>query len=285
MSERWRSGLLTAAALVAAALAASLVTAPAAAAAPADADAEAGGAVVRTGGGPLNVRSNAATWHPPVGELADGAPVRAQCQLAGERVAGQVRTTALWLRVGPDRYVSDAFVRWPSKRPVVRWCDQPADPPPAGRARFIEWAAEHAEPSRRAHRVPASVTVAQAINESGWGGSALTEHGNAYFGIKCFGTPGGIAVGCRPYDTRECDDDDCFATTGTFRVYPSAARSFADHGNFLVVNPRYRPAFDHTGDPNRFAREIHKAGYATDPSYSDKLIALMRKYDLYRFDR
>ncbi|MGH3682982.1 MAG: sporangiospore maturation cell wall hydrolase GsmA, partial [Natronosporangium sp.] len=207
------------------------------------------------------------------------------CQLAGERIAGAVRTTALWLRTAPGRYVSDGYVRWPGNRPAVRWCDQPADPPPSGRAKFVEWAAEHAGPSRRAHRVPVSVTVAQAINESGWGSSALTEHGNAYFGIKCFGTPGGIAVGCRPYDTRECDDDDCFATTGTFRVHRSAARSFADHGNFLTVNPRYRPAFDHTGDPDRFAREIHRAGYATDPSYSDKLIALMRQYDLYRFDR
>lgn len=275
----WRRLAVLAMAVVAG-LVASLGVAPAAAAGAAEL-----AAVVRTGGGPLNVRASAATWHPPVSRLADGAPVPGRCQLAGERIAGTARTTALWLRIAPGRYVSDAFVRWRADRPALPWCDQPADPPPGDRAGFVAWAAKHAEPSRRAHQVPVSVTVAQAINESGWGGSALTEHGNAYFGIKCFGTPGGIAVGCRPYDTRECDDDDCFATTGTFRVYRSAARSFADHGNFLAVNPRYRPAFGHTDDPDRFAREIHRAGYATDPSYSDQLIALMRQYDLYRFDR
>lgn len=132
--------------------------------------------------------------------------------------------------------------------------------------------------------MPVSVSVAQAILESGWGGSALTRQGNAYFGIKCFGTPGPVAAGCRPYQTRECDDDDCFGTTGTFRVYRTAVGSFDDHGRFLAVNPRYQPAFAHTGNPDRFAREIHKAGYATDPSYSDQLIGLMRQFDLYRFD-
>lgn len=275
MAERWLAVGLAAALLAGTGLAA--VAEPARAAGPV--------AAVRTGGGPLNVRSNASTWHPPVGQLADGAAVRAGCQLAGERIAGGVRTTALWLHLGEQRYVSDGYVAWRPARPALPWCDLPPDPAPGGRSGFVQWAAEHAGPGRRDYRVPVSVSVAQAINESGWGGSALTTEGNAYFGIKCFGTPGPIAAGCRPYQTRECDDDDCFRTVATFRVYRSAERSFTDHGRFLAVNPRYRPAFEHTGDPDRFAREIHRAGYATDPSYSDKLIALMRQYDLYRFDR
>jgi flagellar protein FlgJ len=241
-------------------------------------------AKVRTGGVPLNVRTNASTWHPPAGRLANGAAVRARCQLAGVPVAGSARTTALWLRIGSRRYVSDGYVTWRPDRPALPWCDQPADPAPDARGSFTRWAARKASPSWRRHRVPVSVTIAQAINESGWGDSALTTEGNAYFGIKCFGTPGPIAEGCRPYRTHECQDDDCFATTATFRVYRSSLRSFNDHGRFLVVNPRYRPAFAHTGSPNRFARAIHRAGYATDPGYSDKLIALMRQYDLYRFD-
>jgi flagellar protein FlgJ len=68
-------------------------------------------------------------------------------------------------------------------------------------------------------------------------------------------------------------------------VYRSSARSFRDHGRFLTVNSRYERAFDFTNNPNRFAREIHKAGYATSPTYSDNLISLMRTHDLYRFDR
>jgi flagellum-specific peptidoglycan hydrolase FlgJ len=251
----------------------------------APAPAAAAAASARTQGGPLNVRSNASTWHTPVGELPDRSPVQARCQLAGETVAGSARTTALWLQIDDRRYISDAFVAWRPRRPALPWCDQPSDPSPRAHGKFITWAAKHARASRRAYRVPVSVAVAQAINESGWGRSGLTTEGNAYFGIKCFGTPGPVAAGCRPYDTRECDNDDCFATTGTFRVYRKAADSFRDHGRFLTVNPRYRRAFDHTDNPERFAREIHKAGYATDPGYSDKLIALMRQYDLYRFDR
>jgi flagellum-specific peptidoglycan hydrolase FlgJ len=207
-----------------------------------------------------------------------------RCQLAGETVAGPARTTALWLRLEDRRYISDAFVSWRPRRPSMPWCDQSSDPAPSSRGKFVRWAAEHARASRREYRVPVSVAIAQAINESGWGRSGLTTDGNAYFGIKCFGTPGPIAAGCRPYDTSECDDDDCFATKGTFRVYRKPADSFMDHGRFLTVNSRYRPAFAHTDDPDRFARAIHKAGYATDPSYSDKLIALMREHNLYRFD-
>jgi flagellar protein FlgJ len=239
---------------------------------------------VRTGGTPLNVRSNASNWHPPVGRRPHGAPVRARCQLAGVRVDGY-RTTAMWLKLGKRRWVSDAYVAWRPRRPALPWCDQPKDPAPQAEAAFVRWAAKKSRPSWRRHRVPISVSIAQAINESGWGRSDLTTEGNAYFGIKCFGTPGPIAAGCRPYRTNECENDDCFRTTATFRVYRSALRSFNDHGRFLVVNPRYQKAFRYTGNPNRFAREIHRAGYATDPNYSRKLISLMRKYNLYRFDR
>jgi flagellar protein FlgJ len=239
---------------------------------------------VSTGLGPLNVRDNASIWNQPVSRLSDGARLAVGCQLAGDQVAGTARTTSLWLRIGRHRYVSDAYVAWRPRRPTLSWCDQPSDPAPNTHGKFISWAAKRARASRSRYKVPVSVTVAQAINESGWGRSSLTTQGNAYFGIKCFGTPGPLATGCRPYNTRECDDDDCFDTTATFRVYRTGARSFVDHGRFLRVNPRYRKAFSYTGQPNRFAREIHRAGYATDPNYSDKLIRLMREYNLYRFD-
>jgi flagellar protein FlgJ len=59
----------------------------------------------------------------------------------------------------------------------------------------------------------------------------------------------------------------------------------ADHGRFLVVNPRYRRAFRYTRNANRFAVAIHRAGYATSPTYARNLIGIMRRYDLYRYDR
>ena len=58
-----------------------------------------------------------------------------------------------------------------------------------------------------------------------------------------------------------------------------------DHGRFLVVNPRYRGAFRFTRSRNRFAVAIHRAGYATSPTYARKLIRIMKRHNLYRFDR
>jgi flagellar protein FlgJ len=51
------------------------------------------------------------------------------------------------------------------------------------------------------------------------------------------------------------------------------------------VNSRYKNAFKYSTNPDQFAREIHKAGYATSPSYANDLIALMKQYNLYRYDR
>lgn len=157
--------------------------------------------------------------------------------------------------------------------------------PAATPAQFIARVAEPARAGMRQYRVPASVTIAQAILESGWGGSGLTRRDHNFFGIKCFGSPGTIAVGCRSYATSECGSSGCYRTSAQFRAYRHATDSFADHGRFLVVNDRYRNAFNYTSNPDRFAVEIHKAGYATSPTYAQNLTKIMKQYDLYRFDR
>lgn len=238
---------------------------------------------VDTGGGPLNVRPAATTRHAEVGQLADGDRLAADCRLTGETITGTAGSADGWLRIGEQRYVSAAYVSWQPEPATLPWCEMPADPAPESPEEFVTWAAELARPGWEEHRVPVPVTIAQAINESGWGGSALTTEGNAYFGIKCFGQPGPVATGCRPYSTSECDARGCAPTTAVFRVFQSAADSFIDHGRFLTENPRYEPAFAHTGDPDEFARQIHRAGYATAPDYADRLIRLMRDYDLYQF--
>jgi flagellum-specific peptidoglycan hydrolase FlgJ len=69
-----------------------------------------------------------------------------------------------------------------------------------------------------------------------------------------------------------------------FRAYARAADSFIDHGLFFHQNPRYAAALAAVKDPQQFAREINKAGYATDPNYSTKLITLMDRYNLYAYD-
>ena len=153
------------------------------------------------------------------------------------------------------------------------------------RTDFVAVAGRAAQPGQAEFGVPASVTVAQAILESGWGNSDLaTDHHN-YFGMKCHDRdPGPIAAGCVEVPTKECDAQRCWHTTAYFRQYRSMADSYRDHGAFLRDGPRYAKAFDHTDDADRFIAEVHRAGYATDPKYTDKIIGLMKQYDLYRFN-
>ncbi|HIV58217.1 MAG TPA: sporangiospore maturation cell wall hydrolase GsmA [Candidatus Stackebrandtia faecavium] len=155
----------------------------------------------------------------------------------------------------------------------------------ASQDKFITESGEAAQPSQEAYGVPASVTVAQAILESGWGGSELATEAKNYFGMKCHDKqPGPIAVDCMKVDTHECDDDDCWGTKAYFRVYDSMSDSYKDHGQYLKENPRYAAAFAHSDDADRFIKEVHRGGYATDPKYTDKIVSLMKEYDLYRFN-
>jgi len=134
------------------------------------------------------------------------------------------------------------------------------------------------------YTIPASVTIAQAILESGWGRSTLTRFDHNYFGMKCFGDPGPIAIGCRDYATHECNSSGCFPTTASFRAYVDATQSYADHGRLLGTVARYHAALQYVHDPDRYALALQQAGYATSPTYAANLISLMRRYDLYRYD-
>jgi mannosyl-glycoprotein endo-beta-N-acetylglucosaminidase/CHAP domain-containing protein len=149
---------------------------------------------------------------------------------------------------------------------------------------FIRRAAPGAQRGFREFRVPASVTIAQAILESNWGKQHVA---NNYFGIKAASASsfGSIAVGTVLAPTWEHVGGRDIRTTGRFRKYRSMADSMRDHGRFLRDNSRYKLAFNHSTDANAFAHAIHKAGYATDPAYATKLIDLMKTWDLYRFDR
>ncbi|MFV0533603.1 MAG: glucosaminidase domain-containing protein [Cumulibacter sp.] len=156
--------------------------------------------------------------------------------------------------------------------------------PPTVPQQFLEYAAVPAQEGMQEHGVPASVSLAQAIVESDWGRSELTQTGRNYFGIKCAGNSP-YASGCVGRPTQECDAAGlCSEVVGQFRTYDSAEDSFRDHGHFLTVNPRYAEAFQYVDNPDQFAIEVAKAGYATDPTYADKLIELMKQYDLYQYD-
>ena len=122
--------------------------------------------------------------------------------------------------------------------------------------------------------VPASITLAQGIIESGSGLSTLAVNGNNHFGIKCHNNWKG--------GTMKMDDD---AKDECFRTYDSPEQSFRDHSDFLRYRDRYKFLFDlDRRDYKGWAFGLKQAGYATDPSYANKLIRCIEQYDLSRFD-
>ncbi len=252
--------------------------------------------------GKLKVRNGPSNGAGIVRTLKSKAKVTIDCKVSGQYVRGTVRKTAQWDRlVGGHEYISHAYVVSKANIPA---CPPPPPPAPATaapvmktpiavpagptgtmtNAQFLQASVAPAQQSQRETRVPASVTLAQAILESGWGRSSLSATDNNFFGMKCF-TQGKYANGCRTYTTNECTAAGvCYSTSAVFRTYASSLDSFRDHGALLAGASRYAAAFNYTNDPNQFAAEIHKAGYATDPGYTTKLVALMTKYNLYQYN-
>lgn len=139
-----------------------------------------------------------------------------------------------------------------------------------------------AKASQKATGVPASVTIAQAILESSWGRSYLAREANNLFGVKALTKPG--PAGVLMMDAWEVENGFDVVRPEPFRKYNSVAESIADHGLFFVENSRYRDALRARDDANEFARRIAAAGYATDPGYAPKLIGLMERWDLHKYD-
>ncbi len=154
---------------------------------------------------------------------------------------------------------------------------------PGTQQSFIEGVAAAAKAARQATGVPVSVTVAQAILESNWGRSQLSAEANNYFGIKAFGGLGSDGAVWMP--TMEYDSaGDAYTTLDPFRAYKTLADSVLDHDSLFIRLSRYAPAMAVKDDPKAFAVAIMDGGYSTDPSYANKLVSLMDRYDLYRFD-
>lgn len=122
--------------------------------------------------------------------------------------------------------------------------------------------------------IPASITLAQAILESGNGVGRLSVEANNHFGIKCHGWKG----------EKIYHDDD--ASQECFRKYKDSKYSFRDHSLFLKERKRYYKLFQlEKDDYKNWAKELKKAGYATDPKYPAKLISLIERYNLDDYDR
>jgi flagellar protein FlgJ len=144
-------------------------------------------------------------------------------------------------------------------------------------AEFIDNILPGARVCQRTAGIPVSFTIAQAALESGWGSRV---RGNNLFGIKADASWKGPTVDVQ---THEVVNGQRVAVTDKFRAYNSWADCLQDRAQFFFRNPRYAKCFRETTGPG-WAHAVAAAGYATDPTYADKLIAIIRGRNLARFD-
>jgi len=174
--------------------------------------------------------------------------------------------------------VKEKAVTKPSKKSTVKRVSGTKSAPiyesyTAKIANYIDLYAEIAMDQMRQYKIPASITLAQGILESGAGTGALTMKSNNHFGIKCHDWKG----------LKVYHDDD--RKGECFRKYSLAKFSFQDHSIFLSTRGRYFNLFRLPKDDYKgWAKGLQAAGYATDPKYPSKLIRLIEKNKLYQYD-
>jgi len=140
---------------------------------------------------------------------------------------------------------------------------------------YISHYAPVAMDEMKKHKIPASITLAQGILESGNGVSNLALKSNNHFGVKCHNRWHGESVRHDDDEKQEC-----------FRKYKHVESSYRDHSLFLTTRSRYDFLFElKIHDYKAWAKGLKKAGYATDKKYPDKLIRIVETYDLDHYDK
>ena len=139
---------------------------------------------------------------------------------------------------------------------------------------YIQKFAKYAVEEMEKYNIPASITLAQGLLETGGGQSILAQQGNNHFGIKCKENWTGRTMKYTDDAPNEC-----------FRVYDDPKQSYEDHSVFLVNRPFYKGLFNlDPKDYKAWAHGLKKAGYATNPKYAYILISKIEKYRLFEFD-
>ncbi len=142
------------------------------------------------------------------------------------------------------------------------------------REQYIETYKDDAIREMQRSSIPASITLAQGILESGDGNSPLAVYAKNHFGIKCHKGWTGKSMRIDDDEKNEC-----------FRKYSDVYDSFRDHSEFLTTRGRYSFLFElKKTDYKGWAKGLKKAGYATNPKYADLLIKLIEDFELYRYD-
>jgi peptidoglycan hydrolase-like protein with peptidoglycan-binding domain len=147
------------------------------------------------------------------------------------------------------------------------------------RIEFIDSTKDGALKGYTEYRILPSLTIAQAILESGWGSSQLAQRAKNLFGIKAFSNWRGERI---TLPTTEWDNGKMTVINADFRAYDSFNDSIEDH-NKLLTSSRYKPVRG-CSDYKEACRKIYKCGYATDPVYPEKLIEIIEENKLYELD-
>lgn len=139
---------------------------------------------------------------------------------------------------------------------------------------YIEQYKEIAVQKMKEFKIPASITLAQGIFESACGTSKLATEGNNHFGIKCHKNWEGMTILIDDDELQEC-----------FRKYEKVEDSYSDHSLFLTTRDRYKNLFKlDIMDYKAWARGLKEAGYATNPEYANRLISLIERFNINRWD-
>ncbi len=186
-----------------------------------------------------------------------------------KRAASKSKNKTKTERVVKTPEVKKPTVETPSEYPVkkkVVISNSPIDD-------YIALYSDIAQEEMRLYQIPASITLAQGILESSSGRGRLAVEANNHFGIKCHEW-----TGARIYHDDDADQE-------CFRKYNDAKYSYRDHSLFLKERKRYYKLFElEIDDYEGWAKGLKAAGYATDRKYPDKLISLIERYELYKYD-
>ena len=217
-----------------------------------------------------------------LGSTAQSGGQAQQSQAAPSAAAGTAQTAAATIPGAMP--IAGSVTSYSSVTPSVRYSRSQAAASSASVAgsaaqrAFIAEVASGALAAQRQYGIPAAVTIAQAIDESGWGQSLLATQDNNLFGIKGTGPAGSVL---RP--TQEYENGQPVTVNAPFRVYNDVAQSITDHSLLLATGSSYKQAMADRRSPDAFANDLTGV-YATDPNYGSYLIAIMRQYNLYRYD-
>ena len=228
-------------------------------------------------GGQLQAAPSAAA-----GSAGAGSAGAAGTSSAGTAAAGMAITaTASIPGAAP---IAGSVISYSSVIPSARYSRSQAAPSTASvpdtsaQQAFIAEVAPGALAAQHQYGIPAAVTIAQAIDESGWGQSMLAAQDHNLFGIKGTGPAGSVE---RP--TQEYENGQPVTVNAPFRVYSDVAQSITDHSLLLATGSAYQQAMADRRSPDAFANDLTGV-YATDPNYGANLITIMRQFNLYRFD-